>query len=62
MPNFGHTVALVGNMGEKLGGLGWKELSRRAWTQFRADRILDQSAMLSFYLLAFSVSAPPSSN
>jgi len=51
VPNFGHTVALVGNMGKKLGGLGWKELSRRAWTQFRADRILDQSAMLSFYLL-----------
>jgi len=34
-----------------LGGLNWKELSRRAWLQFRADRIPDQSAMLAFYLL-----------
>jgi len=38
-------------MARKFGGLGWKELTRRAWTQFRADRIPDQSAMLSFYLL-----------
>lgn len=33
------------------GGLSWKELSRRSWQQFWDDRILDQSAMLSFYLL-----------
>jgi membrane protein len=38
-------------MADKLGGLSWKELSRRSWRQFRADRITDQSAMLSFYLL-----------
>jgi membrane protein len=33
------------------GGLSWRELSRRSWLQFRQDRIPDQSAMLSFYLL-----------
>ena len=31
--------------------MGWKVLARRAWLQFRADRIPDQSAMMSFYLL-----------
>jgi len=36
---------------DTLGGLSWKELSRRSWLQFREDRIPDQSAMLSFYLL-----------
>ncbi len=35
----------------KLGGLTWKELLRRTWCQFREDRILDQSAKLSFYFL-----------
>jgi membrane protein len=38
-------------MAGRLGGLSWKELGRRSWLQFRADRITDQSAMLSFYLL-----------
>jgi len=33
------------------GGLSWKELTSRSWRQFWEDRIPDQSAMLSFYLL-----------
>jgi membrane protein len=36
---------------DRFGGLSWKELSRRSWSQFLEDRIPDQSAMLSFYLL-----------
>jgi membrane protein len=40
-------MAMVGSFG----GLSWKELSRRSWSQFLEDRIPDQSAMLSFYLL-----------
>jgi membrane protein len=35
----------------KLGGLTWKELLRRTWHRFWKDRVLDQSAMLSFYFL-----------
>ncbi|MFS8086210.1 MAG: YihY/virulence factor BrkB family protein [Acidobacteriota bacterium] len=35
----------------KLGGLSWKELLRRTWRKFWTDRVLDQSAMLSFYFL-----------
>ena len=35
----------------RLGGLGWKEILRRLWRQFQKDRVLDQSAMLSFYFL-----------
>lgn len=35
----------------KLGGLTWRQLSSRTWHQFWKDRVLDQSAMLSFYLL-----------
>src|SRR4249919_2852917 len=35
----------------RLGGLTWKELGRRSWHQFWADRMKDQSAMLSFYFL-----------
>src|SRR3954462_14438303 len=35
----------------RFGGLSLRELIRRSWLQFRADRIPDQSAMLSFYLL-----------
>jgi membrane protein len=31
--------------------LTWEELLRRTWSQFWADRILDQSAKLSFYFL-----------
>ncbi len=34
-----------------LGGLSWQELLRRTWRQFWKDRVLDQSAMLSFYFL-----------
>jgi membrane protein len=35
----------------KLGGLSWQELLRRTWHRFWKDRVLDQSAMLSFYFL-----------
>jgi membrane protein len=35
----------------KLGGLTWKELLRRTWHRFWKDRVMDQSAMLSFYFL-----------
>ena len=35
----------------KLGNLTWKKLLRRTWCQFWEDRILDQSAKLSFYFL-----------
>jgi membrane protein len=34
-----------------LGALTWKELVLRCWRQFHKDRILDQSATLSFYFL-----------
>ena len=34
-----------------LGGLTWHELLRRTWRQSSKDRVLDQSAMLSFYFL-----------
>ena len=32
-------------------GLNWKELPGRIWKQFWTHRVLDQSAMLSFYFL-----------
>jgi len=32
-------------------GLTWKDLLRRTWQQIWKDRVLDQSAMLSFYFL-----------
>lgn len=35
----------------KLSGLTWKELLRRVWPRLWKHRILDQSAMLSFYFL-----------
>ena len=35
----------------RFGGLGFKEIVRRLWRQFWADRILDEAAMLSFYFL-----------
>ncbi|MEO7599687.1 MAG: YihY/virulence factor BrkB family protein [Opitutus sp.] len=35
----------------KLSGITWAELLRRTWRQFQKDRILDQSAKLSFYFL-----------
>jgi membrane protein len=35
----------------KLGELTWEKLLRRTWSQFWEDRILDQSAKLSFYFL-----------
>ena len=35
----------------RLGELTWRKLLRRTWCQFREDRILDQSAKLSFYFL-----------
>lgn len=35
----------------KLGGLAWKELFRHIWKQFWKNRVLDQSAKLSFYFL-----------
>jgi len=35
----------------KLGELTWRKLLRRTWCQFWEDRILDQSAKLSFYFL-----------
>jgi membrane protein len=35
----------------RFGGLGWKSLLPKLWHQFQKDRILDQSAMLSFYFL-----------
>ena len=35
----------------KLGGLTWKKLLRLSWRQFWKDRVLDQSAKLSFYFL-----------
>ncbi len=31
--------------------LGWRDLLRRIWDRFWKDRVLDQSAMLSFYFL-----------
>ena len=33
------------------GDLSWSQLMQSLWTQFRKDRVLDQAAMLSFYLL-----------
>jgi membrane protein len=35
----------------KFGGLGWKNILGRLWRQFQKDRVLDESAMLSFYFL-----------
>jgi len=35
-------------------GLNWKDLLGRTWRRFWKDRVLDQSAMLSFYFL-FSI-------
>jgi membrane protein len=35
----------------KFGGLGWKAVIGNLWRQFQKDRVLDQSAMLSFYFL-----------
>lgn len=35
----------------KLSGMTWQELLRRTLSQFQQDRILDQSAKLSFYFL-----------
>ena len=35
----------------KLGELTWEKLLRRTWCQFWEDRLLDQSAKLSFYFL-----------
>ena len=35
----------------KLRELTWGKLLRRTWSQFWEDRILDQSAKLSFYFL-----------
>lgn len=35
----------------RFGGLGWKEIMRKVWRQFWENRVLDQSAMLSFYFL-----------
>ncbi len=35
-------------------GLNWKHLLGRIWQRFWKDRVLDQSAMLSFYFL-FSI-------
>src|SRR6478672_4052211 len=35
----------------KFGELTWRQLLRRTWCQFWEDRILDQSAKLSFYFL-----------
>jgi membrane protein len=35
----------------KLSGLSWNELLRRTWMNFWKDRVLDQSAKLSFYFL-----------
>ncbi len=29
--------------------LNWKDLTRRVWKEFWEDRVLDQSAMMSFY-------------
>ena len=34
--------------------LGWKDLLRLTWQRFWKDRVLDQSAMLSFYFF-FSI-------
>lgn len=35
----------------RLGGLTWPQFATRLWRHFWTDRILDQSAKLSFYLL-----------
>ena len=35
----------------KLGGLSWKELLKRVWSEFKADHIPDQSAELSYYFI-----------
>lgn len=35
----------------KLGGLSWKQLGKRSWTEFNDDEILDRSAALSYYFL-----------
>jgi len=35
----------------KLSGMTWTDFIRRIWCQFQQDRILDQSAKLSFYFL-----------
>ncbi len=44
-------IAVVHAIICKLGGLSWQELLRRIWHRFWKDRVLDQSAMLSFYFL-----------
>jgi membrane protein len=36
---------------KRLGGLTWKQLAGRSWKQFWANRMKDQSAALSFFLL-----------
>lgn len=35
----------------KLGGLSWKELGQRVWTEFNEDEILDRAAALSYYFM-----------
>jgi membrane protein len=35
----------------KLGGLTWKQLGQRVWTEFNDDDILDRAAALSYYFL-----------
>jgi len=39
------------NSKNRLGGLTWKQLAGRSWKQFWSDRMKDQSAALSFFLL-----------
>ncbi len=35
----------------KLGGLTWKQLGQRVWTEFNEDEILDRSAALAYYFM-----------
>lgn len=35
----------------RLGGLTWKELLKRVWKDFNADRMTDQAAQLSYYFI-----------
>jgi len=35
----------------KLGGLSWKQLSKRLWTKFNDDDVLNRAAILSYYFL-----------
>ena len=35
----------------KLGGLGWRELGKRVWTECQNDNVFGRAAELSYYFL-----------